>query len=370
MHCKPQPLNLKFLESTDKLYKKFTCKNMICSNLYNVDSLTTDMDNLILKSKTKHTWEKHSTAWKLYHNFCEDNRVLAWPATKEIVRAFVAWALSYKRLKTSTVKSYVSSVSVANSLAGYTEAPLLRDDIIKMLIKGGENSSLLGTTHARIKLPLDPFTLKLLGHRISSAEWSIFSKQIVWTAFVTCFFSSCRMGELLAEKENSFDPKTTLKWEHVNFDFEDGALVFIPYTKTKGVVGEYLDLFSYENSCYCPVTNLLRLKNMLEKENALCDSNPVFMFRSGRLLTKNKLNSILEQFLGDLFDEKRFKITCHSLRTAIPTLVDVIENCEKNCEIKEWGRWSSDAFRVYTKNVRAKRKLIFEKIADVLSNIL
>ncbi len=45
------------------------------------------------------------------------------------------------------------------------------------------------------------------------------------------------------------------------------------------------------------------------------------MFESGLYLTKNKINTLLEKFLSDTFDSSKFKVTCHSFQTSIPTLL-------------------------------------------------
>ena len=132
------------------------------------------------------------------------------------------------------------------------------------------------------------------------------SKQVFWTAMLTCFFSSCRMGELVVGNELSFDPKTTLKWVNLAFTNDTDVLLFIPFTKTKGARGEFVDLFSFPDKCFCPVANLLKLKSLLQEKNIFNPNLPVFTLESGLFLTKNKINTLLESFLSDLYDSKHF----------------------------------------------------------------
>ena len=57
--------------------------------------------------------------------------------------------------------------------------------------------------------------LKLLGHKLASLDWPPTDIQTVWTVCCTGFFSSARMGELLAREELSFDPSSTLTWADI-----------------------------------------------------------------------------------------------------------------------------------------------------------
>jgi hypothetical protein len=41
-------------------------------------------------------------------------------------------------------------------------------------------------------------------------------------------------------------------------------------------------------------------------------------------------------------------------------------NIEKDCSIKKWGRWKSDAFERYTRLDHIAKKAIFEKFVSAL----
>lgn len=316
------------------------CKNFMPIALKDEEALCSKMQSLLIGSSAKSTWGKHFSAWKLYQEFCEFYGIQTWPADIPTARAFTTWALSIKGLRSNTVKSYLSSITLRNTLANCEHNPLTRDTVISMILKGASNKELLSPPNTKVKLSVNPHMMPILSHRIANANWSDLSKQVVWTAMLTCYFSSCRMGELVGQDEIFYDSSTILTWGNLNFVENDGIIIYLPYTKTKGTKGDFIDLFYYSNPNFCPVTNLVKLKDLLIAANIFSTDNPVFMLGSGRLLTKTKLNTVLDKFLCDTFDNKRFKITCHSFRTSMPTLLDSLGCKGSESKIKNWGRWS------------------------------
>ena len=93
--------------------------------------------------------------------------------------------------------------------------------------------------------------LKILGHKLSKLDWSDFSKQVMWTACSTSFFTSCRMGEILSPQEKKFDCSSTLLWANVKFLEKKEILILIPYSKTTGFKGKLLDIFPLKDKTLC-----------------------------------------------------------------------------------------------------------------------
>ncbi len=164
---------------------------------------------------------------------------------------------------------------------------------------------------------------------------------------------------------SSFDPKTTVVWENIVKTDEGELLIFLPFTKTSGFKGFFLDIFPMHGCNYCPVKAIVELEFLCKNKNFWCSKKPVFTLESGKLLTVQLMNKILLETLHDFCDEKG-KISCHSFRAAIPTII--ASHPDKNCTeiVKEWGRWNSDCFKRYTKDERAKKKVLFYKIVSLL----
>ena len=331
-----------------------------------MSSLYHDLENLVLHSSSESTWKKHVSAWKLYENFCAEYNVkFKLPITVEYARAFVTWAASKRNLKGSTIKSYVSSLNVAHALSNTPSCNLNSDKCVKMALKGTENISCLKNTVKPDRLPMNVHLLEILSHRLAELDWSPLSKQIVWSACAVCFFTSCRMGELVPTYEKNFDPSTTLMWENVKFSDDGEILIFIPYSKTTGFKGKVVDVFKIDNNKNCPAASLHRLKRMIVKKGYFSESKPVFSFPSGKNLTKRKLNWVLENLLGDFTDEN-FRITGHSFRAAIPSALSAFPNENSVSNVKDWGSWESSSYNLYLKNEKEKKRALFGKIVSCL----
>ena len=233
-----------------------------------------------------------------------------------------------------------------------------------MAIKGIKNLTDPFLKPKADRLPMTIDLLKILGHRISKLEWNDFAKQVLWTACTTSFFSSCRMGEILSTSEKNFDPKTDLLWENVAFSDNKEVLIFIPFSKTTGFKGKFVDIYPIHKSPLCPSSSQNKLRKMAVSEGIWDPKKPVFTFKSGKFLTKLKLNFWLSNLLSD-FTDMNHKITGHSFRAAIPT---VIASHPDKCtvqEIQEWGGWATDCYHFYTKDKKRKGKSCSLKLLAV-----
>ena len=325
-------------------------------------SLCDEFSNLVLHSSTTQTWAKHCSAWKLFNEFCNAFGVrFQLPIKKEHSRAFVTWAISKKNLKSSTVKAYVSSLNVAHALSNVESPNLSSDWCTKLALKGAKNYSDLNVISRPIRLPMNLDLLTILGHRINKLEWGDYAKQVFWTACITSFFSSCRMGEILAPVENCFESRVTPTWDNVVFSSNGDVLIFIPYTKTTGFEGKFIDLYPIKGCKFCPSASLRRLKKLAIAEGVWKCNLPVFTFKNGKFLTKQKVNLWLSKILGDFTDENHI-FTGHSFRAAIPSVLASHPNKSSVHTIMEWGGWASDSYKVYIKSEKEKRRILFEEI--------
>jgi len=355
--------NSKFLSSVPN--PSFNSRNFLPSEMDDVDNLCSKLESLIVNSVTSCTWSKHKSAWKLFSVFCSSHNISeSWPLDICIVRAFAVWALSERNLKFSTVKSYISSLETGHTIRNLNSPNFSKDKILNMIFKGAENNP---SSAPHCKNSVNPAMLALLGHYVAKSEWSNYSKQLFWSLFLLAFYTSCRMGELVSSAENAFDKLTTLTWKNISFEPENkGARIFLPYTKTAKFSGETVDIFLFKMANFCPVTNLVKLRDMQINLSFFDMQRPVFTFSSGYFVTTKKVNTVLKEFTSTMLNNLDICITGHSFRSSIPTLIASLPNCDKNQSIKEWGRWSSDSYKQYSKNARNEREVLFNLISPVL----
>ncbi len=137
----------------------------------NVDWLSDKLNDLVLVSQTKSTWNKHSSVWKCLENFALLEAItLHWPLDIETIRSFTVWCLCFKNLKPSTVKSYLSSVKLAHNLKGYECVDFGKDKLLNLALKGAENVRLIESGFCSHRRAATIHMLMLIGHRIACSN--------------------------------------------------------------------------------------------------------------------------------------------------------------------------------------------------------
>jgi hypothetical protein len=317
----------------------------------------------IRSSLTKNTWASYSSGWNCFKKFeLEEKLTVVWPLSVEVARSFVVWCLSKRNLKVSTVKLYLSSLKMIHTLQGFDCINFSKDKLIEMILTGAGNvePSLVPKTRRAMTLDL----LLVLGSNIAKCNWSRVSKQVVWAACTLSFFTSARLGEILAAQTKKFDRFSTLTWENVLFLDRNEVLVYIPSTKTS-TRGEFIDLFPLKDHPCCPVAALKKLAVLQNSLPGYSKANPVFTFESGTYLTTSKLNDLLKDLLKEVCPEG-CAISCHSFRAALASALGACPDKFLVSEIQEWSRWRGKSFLLYCRSYRDQRRVLFSKIATVL----
>jgi hypothetical protein len=128
----------------------------------------------------------------------------------ETIRAFVTYCIALWKLKPSSTKTYLSALVHVHKLKGYSNYAI-SDNMVASLLRGAEylmmvNPPVDGNKRRVMTLQL----LRILGHKLHCSGWSQMSQQVVWAACTVAFFTSARMGELLAPADGHYDPSSTL----------------------------------------------------------------------------------------------------------------------------------------------------------------
>jgi hypothetical protein len=110
----------------------------------------------------------------------------------------------------------------------------------------------------------------------------------IWAACSLAFFTSCRMGEILANLSSDNDDRGPLTWGDVKLK-KSKVKLQIKLSKTSNVP-EYLYVFCLDNKKFCPVAALQALKKAQLKCNLFEKNKQIFRFENGKNLTKLFLN--------------------------------------------------------------------------------
>ena len=325
--------------------------------------LKCDTVNFINASYANSTWRKHNSAIASLNEFGAAKQCnIVWPLDLDTILAYVTWGLTEKKWAPATVKSYLSSIETVHKLKNLC-VKNFDNFLISAVIKGAENLRFSNCVMKPHRLAMSIQILKLLGHEISSSDWSINSKCVCWSACCVAFFGSLRLGEMLSNSERNFDPSCILRWEDVKFIGTESILLHIRLPKSRAQEGEFVDIFEYPKAGLCPVKLLKNLLVQAKNSDSFKCSDPVFMFNSGLLLSMDKFNSTIRSLLSCHLGEESRLISAHSFRAGIPSIVAKFPDIASDQEVMGWGRWKSgNSHRRYTRLEYSRKRCIYGKI--------
>jgi len=235
--------------------------------------------NLLRASVAKSTWQKYESAWRAFLKFsAETGATTSWPLPLSTIRAFATWCLSSKNLQPSTTGNYISALKFMHKLKGCQAADTEKDPVLTLILAGAKN---LSASHEAVKLPRRVVTFPLLltiGHRLANLAWDKLSTQVLWSVATLAFFTSARLGELLACRESSHDPTSDLTWDDVHFRDDSSVLIRLKAPKSGDPAGEFLDVFRFPGYNCCPVTCLSALYHKQQAAGLPMGATPVFRF--------------------------------------------------------------------------------------------
>jgi hypothetical protein len=186
--------------------------NIVTSQVMeNVPQLKQEMCKLLHASLAASTWARYESGWRaflLFESYMSKKFPL--PLSMEVVRAFVTFCILVKKLKSSSIKTYLSSLVHVHKLHGFLSFEV-KDQVVASILQGADHIQILEpvpTSSRRRVMTIQ--LLRHLGHKLAASGWSAHTQQVLWAVCTLAFFTSARMGKLLAPGEHDFDPASTL----------------------------------------------------------------------------------------------------------------------------------------------------------------
>ena len=264
------------------------------------------------------------------------------PASEQVLCYFVAYLASSK-LKHRTIKAYLSAVRYLHIAEGVNDPFTPSMHRLQYVLRGIKRSEVQQGNGNRERLPISPNILRCI-KSIWDEDSSDSDKIMLWAACCIGFFGFLRAGEFTVPGDDAYDPTVHLSHEDIAVDNPMKPWVVritIKQSKTdpfrKGV-----DLYLGRTFAdLCPVISLL---NYLLIANAT--KGPLFRFKDGRLLTRQRLVSVVKEALQKAgIDQSKYN--GHSFRIGAATTA-AAKGMEDSI-IKTLGRWSSVAYLQYVK---------------------
>lgn len=321
-------------------------------------------------SLAKKTWSAYQTAGNLLIKCqTETNSSMALPLDDEKVLTYVAWLLS-RGLQSRTISTYLAGLRQVHLAKGIL-IPVLRPEIVKQLLTGANNleriKSRLGLKITR--LPVTITLMKLLKIEIKDSQDSKETKRLLWAVATILFNGAFRIHELLSRTERQFDPCFTLlssdikiRTMRVNNTTTKAIQIRVKSPKTDRIGADTLVDVYESNGPICPVKALEKWLSVARSRNK---NSPFFCDETGKPLTGARFNTILRLHFSKYINYKVGKITSHSFRAGIASLLGTLGYSDE--DIQAVGRWSSRAFQDYIKLPRTHRVAMAKQIGNLVA---
>ena len=356
------------LFNPEPLHMKFNKNNAVWLNSGKSQGETLEKNfwNRVAEGSAKATWDRHRAVEKSFKRFCDSENVeMVFPCKIEILQKYASWCDKSRNLKACSIKTYLYSLSKLQQLKGFGPINFQKIPQMKDFLRGVKNvprSNKVTKKRKAISYPM----LKLIGNVISCTNWSGYEKTMTWTAYLLSFFGSLRIGELISDEETAFDVDKTLCWRDITFG--DGEITLhVRSPKVEHAGGDLVCFFPFPVPGLCPVSALYRLKAKATAAGLYKMDGPVFRLETGacwgRLAFSNTLQNVVKK-TGVAGEES--KVTGHSFRGGIPSILATEASPAAEAALKEWGRWRSQAFECYTQFHVATRREIFNRVSKLL----
>ena len=237
--------------------------------------------------------------------------------------------------------------------------------ILKVVMRGRANTE----APRKQKIPMSPALMMILREKIKFSKKKAGDKAVVWAVAAMLYAGSLRGGEVMGDRENSFDSDHILMKEDVVIKLtrdEEGisrklVLARIKNPKElKGVQEVSVEMFSNKT--------LLRPVRAVEramKHNR--SGKPFATLSSGKVLTKARRNTMMKAAFKGLVDYEVNTISSHSFRSGLASAM--ARQGYSDEEIKHQGRWASDAFLRYLKLGRSTHIVQQMRLAEAVAEV-
>ena len=313
------------------------------------------------------TWSAYKTGIKMFEACCvELNIQRSFPLTDKTVLAFVGWMVS-RKLAASTMNTYLASLRHLHMING-NSLEILRTPLVNLILEGRKHLDAIKGRNScqNERLPVTPTILKLLKKLLKKSDLEKSDKAMVWTVCSPAFAGAMRIHELLAKWETTYDPNFTLLGRDLNLvevQVEEETIEVLQIRikcEKKDRVGcdTIVDVYQ-SNGELCPIR---AYKKWAKTSQDLEKDKPAFRDKTGRPFTGKRLNLLLKQLLEPHFDYKQGKISGHSFRSGLPSMMNNLGYTKE--QIQAVGRWSSRAYQIYTKLPRSSQLAMAKDLAN------
>jgi hypothetical protein len=298
------------------------------------------LNHAIISAWAPNTLARYRLSVERFVQFCTEQHIsheFQLPASEFLLCAFAASSSGLR--SGSTIRNDISAVRAWHII---NNVPYFGGLRLNYTLKGVENL----TPDASRRPPRPPISLHMLSilHEYLDMEDPL--DACCWAAAVTAFWGQTRLGEILSKWQTRFAPHTIPSPSDLNPQLHLGGTVklHLPFTKTKGRRGETIFL--------CPQFGCSNPSSALSihlQINNVPPNLPLFSYHSPNGLIALTTRKLLSRCNSIWSTRGLPSCSGHSFRIGGTTEL-LLSNVPPHI-VKLLGRWSSDAFLRYWRNL-------------------
>ena len=273
----------------------------------------------------------YSRSWNLLTQFCMASFLpTELPVSPATIALFIAH-LYHARYAPASVVSILSAIGYVHKLKGFEDPSSVF--LIQKMVQGYRKEG-CGSDN---RLPIDK---AILGRLMCSLPFTCPSPQITrlyQAMFSLAFHAFLRVGEMTAQSQSKQNPHL-LQVDQLSLGHTSLVVSFSSYKHSQGQTFN-LTVQGNSSSLACPVKAMREF--LKDRGNG---SGPLFCLSPGKPITRSQFNDNLRKALSFC---KLSKVTfkAHSFRIGAATTAAA--QGLSDSQIRQLGRWKSDAFKKY-----------------------
>ena len=226
-------------------------------------------------------------------------------------------------------------------------------------MKGNENlcrDAVKAVSNSKNRPISIPF-LRLLSHAISK-HWKGNKEDglVFWTICKIAFWGTFRVGELLSEDTTMFSPESDMLGSDVLWMSDTSLALWIRDPKISKEYGDVIEI--WKTPQFPDLDPWLSFWKYWQKRRTYSLSLPLFLPADGLAFSHKYFNECFKYLISHYSAEIQTDRNEWTGRSFRPGLASVLQTAGfSDEEIKKWGRWSSSAFLLYTRDMTQRSKI-------------
>ena len=155
---------------------------------------------------------------------------------------------------------------------------------------------------SKMRRPITPAMIKLLGHSLANSSQSQYEISLRWSVILTAFWGSFRIGELLGKSQNSYNGLFTLLNSDIKFSQDNSSFsVWLRSPKVASRYGDVVEVWGLDFEIDHQLDPVIALKAYLSRKRnrfGLAPEMPAFVHEDGSLYSKVEFNKDLKLALS------------------------------------------------------------------------